>query len=108
MVRTVLFVCTGNTCRSPLAEGLFREMVKREGLAIVIKSAGVSAMNGASISTHSQTVLREKGAKTNGGCSQILDRKLADEADLILTMTVSHKRQVLSRFPDAAGRVYTL
>ena len=108
MVRSILFVCTGNTCRSPLAEGLFREMIKREGLAITVKSAGVSAMSGASISSHSQTVLREKGAGDGYGSSRMLDRQLAEEAELILTMTASHKRRVLSRFPETAGRVYTL
>lgn len=107
MGKTILFVCTGNTCRSPMAEGLLRKMAKEAGLSIEVKSAGVAAMEGSSISSHSQRVLADKGAEGRLS-SQPVREPLIAEADLILTMTTRHKNQVLSRFPSAGGKIYTL
>jgi len=107
MGKTILFVCTGNTCRSPMAEGLLRKMAKEAGLSLEVKSAGVAAMEGSSISTHSQRVLADKGIE-GWMSSRAVREPLIAEADLILTMTIRHKNQVLSRFPAARGKVYTL
>ncbi|WP_058300299.1 low molecular weight protein arginine phosphatase [Gorillibacterium timonense] len=107
MGKTILFVCTGNTCRSPMAEGLLRKMAKEAGLSIEVKSAGVAAMEGSSISSHSQKVLTDKGVDGRLH-SQPVREPLVREADLILTMTTRHKNQVLSRFPSAEGKIYTL
>ncbi|WP_311198795.1 arsenate reductase/protein-tyrosine-phosphatase family protein [Paenibacillus hexagrammi] len=57
----ILFVCTGNTCRSPLAEGLLRIKVQKEGLAAEVRSAGVSAFTGGDISANSASILQEAG-----------------------------------------------
>ena len=57
----VLFVCTGNTCRSPMAEGIMRKLVADRGLRIEVRSAGVAAAAGASMSRHAEAVLRDKG-----------------------------------------------
>ena len=59
----ILFVCTGNTCRSPLAEGLLRIRVHQEGLAAEVRSAGVSAVTGGPISRNSASILQEAGFK---------------------------------------------
>ncbi|MEO3947206.1 low molecular weight protein arginine phosphatase [Gorillibacterium sp. CAU 1737] len=107
MGKTILFVCTGNTCRSPMAEGLLRKMALEAGLSIEVKSAGVAAMEGSSISSHSQRVLADKGVRERLH-SQPVRESLVTEADLILTMTARHKNQVLSRFPSAQGKIFTL
>lgn len=106
-MKRILFVCTGNTCRSPLAEGLGRKMAVDQQLDIEFRSAGVAAIDGQSIAQHSALILREYGAD-----DQLSSRSLTDDmvgwADLILTMTRSHKNMVLTSFPNSADKVFTL
>lgn len=108
MKTRILFVCTGNTCRSPLAEGLCRDMAKRLDVDVEVRSAGVSAMEGMAVSRHTSDILREKGASEGvaGACS--LRPETVQWADLILTMTMSHKRILLERHPAAVDKVHTL
>ncbi|NQX61999.1 low molecular weight protein arginine phosphatase [Paenibacillus qinlingensis] len=103
----ILFVCTGNTCRSPLAEGLLRMRVHQEGLAAEVRSAGVSAMTGGPISRNSQSLLHEAGFK-EAISSLAISAADVDWADLILTMTTGHKRTVIGRFPHAVEKTHTL
>lgn len=106
-MKVILFVCTGNTCRSPIAEGMFRQMAKQAGLDIEVRSAGVSAMNNMEISDHSKQILASKGIDDHI-VSQALNAQLIKEADLILTMTMAHKRQVIERFNNAVDKVFNL
>jgi protein-tyrosine-phosphatase len=107
MVKHILFVCTGNTCRSPLAEGLFRQLAQQEGLEVEIRSAGVSAADGAPISAHSSHILQSRGIDAQGR-SNALTPEWTEWADLILAMTSGHKQAIIRRHPEAAGKVYTL
>ncbi len=113
----VLFVCTGNTCRSPMAEGMFRraaadrigcraDEVEDHGLIVV--SAGLAAMTGGRASTESVVVLREMGIDISTHESQPLTEALVHHADLVLTMTRSHRQAILSEWPEAAGRTKLL
>ncbi|GIQ70841.1 low molecular weight protein arginine phosphatase [Xylanibacillus composti] len=106
MVR-VLFVCTGNTCRSPMAEKLFRQMAQEHMLAAEARSAGVAAADGTPMSKHAATVIREAGCPTEHR-SRSLEQEDVDWADLILTMTQGHKRTILQMFPYTVEKVYTL
>lgn len=106
-MKRLLFVCTGNTCRSPLAEGMFRKMAKDERLDIQAASAGVFAAEGAPISPFSSSILKEKGVD-GSLTSNSLKANWVDWADLILTMTMSHKRVVIEKFPRAVDKVFTL
>ncbi|WP_274362440.1 low molecular weight protein arginine phosphatase [Paenibacillus thermotolerans] len=107
--KRLLFVCTGNTCRSPMAESLFRKLAAESGLEAEAKSAGVAALNGTSMSKHSATVLKNKGIKdTHRFQSSELTKELVDWADLILTMTSHHKRHVLESYPGAVDKTFTL
>jgi protein arginine phosphatase len=104
-----LFICTGNTCRSPMAESLFRKLAAEQGIAVEAKSAGVAAINGTSMSGHSASLLKKKGIEDGKSFrSSVLTKELVDWADLILTMTVSHKRYLLESFPDAVEKTFTL
>lgn len=104
----ILFVCTGNTCRSPLAEGLCRTMARRMGVDVEVRSAGVSAADGMAVSRHTGDILREKEASDGVSASCSLRGETVEWADLILTMTMSHKRSLLERHPGAVDKVYTL
>ncbi|MNI52674.1 Low molecular weight protein-tyrosine-phosphatase YwlE [compost metagenome] len=103
----ILFVCTGNTCRSPMAEGMLRKLAQERGVSVEVRSAGVAAMGGTSMSMHAEAVLKDQGIKDNI-TSTPLGGELVSWADLILTLTESHKRQVIFSFPETAEKVYAL
>ncbi|ANF98530.1 low molecular weight protein arginine phosphatase [Paenibacillus bovis] len=103
----ILFVCTGNTCRSPMAEAFMRKLAQERGIPVEVRSAGVAAVDGMSVSRHAEAVLKDHQIYDRLTSSS-LTRDTIDWADLVLTLTGSHKQHVLSRFPIAAGKVYTL
>jgi protein-tyrosine-phosphatase len=92
----VLFVCTGNTCRSPMAEGLFREALANRGTEqITVSSAGTGAWDGAPVSEGAYLVGLEHGLDLSGHRAQLLTRELVKSADLILTMSPHHRARVV-------------
>ncbi|GLX70107.1 low molecular weight protein arginine phosphatase [Paenibacillus glycanilyticus] len=103
----ILFVCTGNTCRSPMAEAMLRAMAKQQGIPLEVRSAGVSTIDGLPISTHALSTLRGKSVNHQGS-SRALSGEAVAWADLILTMTASHKRGLLNYFPEAVDKAFTL
>ncbi len=101
----MLFVCTGNTCRSPLASALLQA---RTDIAVEVKSAGVYALPNMPASDGTKVVLEEKGISITHQ-SQPLSEELLKWADLVLAMTQSHKQAISSMFPDSVSEhVYTL
>ncbi|BFH65616.1 low molecular weight protein arginine phosphatase [Paenibacillus azoreducens] len=106
-MKHILFVCTGNTCRSPMAEALLRKMAKERGLGVEARSAGVAAMDGMPMSRHAEAVLRDHHIDE---CltSKALSQEAVRWSDLILTLTQGHKQHVIRSFPEAAGKVFTL
>lgn len=103
----MLFVCTGNVCRSPVAEKLLRARLPAES-TIVCSSAGVSALTGRPIDPPSVTVLRELGADPHGHIAKRLTYQQVQAADLILTAEVSHRTVVLQLEPLAFRRTFTM
>ncbi|NGM82261.1 low molecular weight protein arginine phosphatase [Paenibacillus sp. 7124] len=103
----ILFVCTGNTCRSPMAEGLMRKLSAERGVNLEVRSAGVSAISGTPMSRHAAAILRDEGVNDSITSSQ-LSGELLNWADLVLTLTQSHKRHVLHYFPKAVSKTFTL
>ena len=101
----LLFVCTGNTCRSPMAELLFNA-VAPEGVRAM--SAGLSAFAGAPLSDAAATVLAERGISGGDFRSRPLTSSLAAEAAVIVAMTAAHRREIVRRFPQCADKTVTL
>lgn len=104
----ILFVCTGNTCRSPMAQGLLEDMARKKDLDIVVRSAGVFALDGQSVSREAVQVLREEGINISHHRANMIHRDLVEESDLILTMSKSHKEALLSKYDFIEGKVFTL
>ena len=91
----VLFVCTGNTCRSPLAEALLRRLLEeRQVEGVTVASAGTGAWAGAPASEGSYLVALEDGVDLSAHRAQLLTPELAASSDLILTMSRSHRQRL--------------
>ncbi|WP_251551774.1 low molecular weight protein arginine phosphatase [Neobacillus muris] len=100
----ILFVCTGNTCRSPMAEAILKN---KNINGIEVKSAGIYAATGSDASPNAKQVLA-KNKIDHQHRSTLLSKAEADWADLILTMTTSHKFAIQQQYPEAIHKVYTL
>jgi RpiB/LacA/LacB family sugar-phosphate isomerase len=106
-MKTILFLCTGNVCRSPMAEGLFRHAVKGRGEFRVL-SAGLGAVDGQVPTSHSVQAMREIGIDISHQRSRALTAELVRSADLILGMTHSHTDTVALLYPQAAEKTFLL
>ncbi len=113
----LLFVCTGNTCRSPMAEALCKALLARKlGCAsedliergVVILSAGVSAMDGMPAAAHAVEVVKARGGSLQDHASRRAAPDLVRHADHIIAMTADHLDALLDRVPDVAPRARLL
>ncbi|MFC4993834.1 low molecular weight protein arginine phosphatase [Rubritalea tangerina] len=104
--KRVLFICTGNTCRSPMAEGIFRKAIKdHEGL-LSIGSAGVAAYDGDRISPESADELESRGASLNDFRSRSVTEEMLEQATHVFAMTAAHLHMLTQAFPGYAEKCY--
>ena len=106
-VKSVLFVCTGNICRSPIAEGLFRRLIgNRKDIEVL--SAGVHAVRGQPPSLYAVQVCAEEGVNISDLRSQPLTAALVDRATHIFAMTGAHLETIQTLFPQGAEKSFLL
>ncbi|MEM1208033.1 MAG: low molecular weight protein arginine phosphatase [Planctomycetota bacterium] len=108
-------VCSGNTCRSPMAEAFMRQMLDEAGgvhapglEGVEVTSAGVFAGAGQPATEEASVAAAAYGAELNGHRSTPLTREAVAEADLIYTMTDAHRNAVLAMAPEAKGKTQRL
>lgn len=101
----ILFVCTGNTCRSPMAEGLMNKVAGDNGLPVTAVSAGIFAENGAPASEEAIASAQKYDVDIAGHKAQTITERLIEESDVILAMTQGHKQLLMNIAP---GKVYTI
>lgn len=105
----VLFVCTGNTCRSPMAELYFNFLMQKNNCTEHrAASAGLAAFSGGEMSVQSQTVLKEQGIDPEPFRSSELTLYHLQESDLIIGMTRSHCQSILRAVPECADKLHYL
>ena len=104
----IMFICTGNICRSAMADGMMKKLVKENNIDVEICSCGVYAETGDYATYNAVEAAKEYGVDISSHrATNIRDSKIK-EMDLILCATISHKQSVLYLYPELKGKVFTM
>lgn len=104
----IMFVCTGNICRSAMAEALLKKMAKEKNKEIEIHSCGTTAYPGDTCTEEAIKVMEEYKINMKKHRATHIKQSKIEEMDLILCATTSHKNSVISLYPELQGKVYTI
>ena len=108
LVKSILMVCQGNICRSPMAEGLFLHELKKQTSLVCVSSAGLTALVGYHADQHAKQVMLKQGIDISAHQARQLDPALVSRHELILAMTDSHCRSIEKKFLSAKGKTFLL
>ena len=104
----IMFVCTGNTCRSAMAEGLAKKQIKEKNLDINVCSSGIFAQKGEHASYNSVAIMKEYDVDIVTHTATPIEELDVEKMDLILCATKGHKAQVIARYPSKSSVVFTM
>jgi protein-tyrosine phosphatase len=107
-MKKVLFICTANICRSPMAVGIFDALAGDMGLEVSAESAGVRALTGEPAAPNTAQVIEEMGMDIGEHRAQQVDADMLQRADLALTMTPHHRDLLRQEFGSFSEKIYTL
>ena len=107
-MKTVLFVCTANICRSPMAEAIFNALAEDGDLPVRAQSAGTAALEGSTIAPNAVAALEEAGIYPGPHGARRFNKEMLGGTDLVLTMTPKHTATVRRLGKEPAGGVHTL
>ena len=106
----ILFVCTGNICRSAMAHHYMQKRINELNLSdkYIIQSAGISAYTGDRATDYAKEVMKKYDTDLTEHRAVYIEESDIKDADLILCMTLAHKRKILNRYPKLEGKTFTL
>jgi protein-tyrosine phosphatase len=108
-MKTILFVCTGNTCRSPMAAALMNKLLAENKITdIIAGSAGIAASEGESASINAIAAAREFGVDLSKHSARQVTREMIEGSDAVYTMSPPHSQGLKATFPEYAGKISTL
>ena len=105
---TILFVCTGNTCRSPMAAAIANKVFCTQGIAASAVSCGVYAQNGFAASSNAVQAMKSYDLSITEHQSKKITKKAVESAHIVVTMTKNHKILILSEYKRHADKIFTL
>lgn len=104
----ILFVCTGNTCRSPMAEYIAKKQISEIGVEITAESAGISASDGELPTASAVEVMKEYGIDISSHSATRFSSEIAENADYIFVMTLRHLNFINMMYPALAKKTFLL
>ncbi len=106
---TIMFVCTGNTCRSPMAEGVLKAMLHSEGIdAVKVISSGTGTLDGYPATANAVQVAAQGGIDISDHYSQAISKSLVEKSDLLLALAFNHYEFLISQFSDRIDDIFML
>ena len=104
----IMFICTGNICRSAMADAMLKKKIKEENKPIEVYSCGIFAQNGDYPTNEAVEVMKEYGVDLSKHRATNIRNSKIEEMDVILCATTAHKNNVLNMYPELEGKVYTM
>ena len=108
-MKTVLFVCTGNTCRSPMAAAIANKIFEECGIEATASSCGIYAVDDSGVSENAAAVMKDiLGVDISGHKARIVCEKYLAAAHIVIALTAGHKHGLCAIYPEFADKIYAI